>query len=548
MNNIQKSIDYINKTYDKLSYFDLYGGSVFICIVLISLLVLYMQYAKISMNIEPVKRDWPKHRCNPIYMPFAGYIMRPKGVSWVEFAGNNANYCINDIFTNIVSNFTNPIKFILYPILGMWKIIFSVLQSIRKMFLSIRDKLKQVVANLMNRVSGFVIVIQQIIISMRDLFAKVQGVAVAGLYTVLGSYYTLKSALGAVMELCIIFLVTMAAIIVGFWMMPWTWGIAAGLTAVFISISIPLIVMTVWLSKIMNIQTSRSPPGKPGRPSCFSGDSRITLKNGETIPIREVKIGDVLKDGGVVTARMKVKKTPDNIIGLISPYVRVTGCHYVYHEGSWIKSLSHPNFSLVPDASDIEYLYCLNVSTKKIHMGGLVFSDWDDMIKTDETYGFMTQLKDTLYPTMLTTELYNPENIHKYFDGGLDGMSLIDTTDGSIPISKIKVGTELCLGNTVIGVVKIYAKDLDQMYYNVSGRGSATHVLRGGGNLIYKTSSDCELSGKSRTTLFEFIDKKEVETKNKSKVLYHLLTETGEFKTDCGLILQDYNSCLDHFE
>ena len=100
---------------------------------------------------------------------------------------------------------------------------------------------------------------------MRDLFAKVQGVAVAGLYTVLGSYYTLKSALGAVMELCIIFLVTMAAIIVGFWMMPWTWGIAAGLTAVFISISIPLIVMTVWLSKIMNIQTSRSPPGKPGR-------------------------------------------------------------------------------------------------------------------------------------------------------------------------------------------------------------------------------------------------------------------------------------------
>jgi len=548
MNNIQKSIDYINKTYDKLSYFDLYGGSVFICIVLISLLVLYMQYAKISMNIEPVKRDWPKHRCNPIYMPFAGYIMRPKGVSWVEFAGNNANYCINDMFTNIVSNFTNPIKFILYPILGMWKIIFSVLQSIRKMFLSIRDKLKQVVANLMNRVSGFVIVIQQIIISMRDLFAKVQGVAVAGLYTVLGSYYTLKSALGAVMELCIIFLVTMAAIIVGFWMMPWTWGIAAGLTAVFISISIPLIVMTVWLSKIMNIQTSRSPPGKPGRPSCFSGDSRITLKNGETIPIREVKIGDVLKDGGVVTARMKVKKTPDNIIGLISPYVRVTGCHYVYHEGSWIKSLSHPNFSLVPDASDIEYLYCLNVSTKKIHMGGLVFSDWDDMIKTDETYGFMTQLKDTLYPTMSTTELYNPENIHKYFDGGLDGMSLIDTTDGSIPISKIKVGTELCLGNTVIGVVKIYAKDLDQMYYNVSGRGSATHVLRGGINLIYKTSSGCELSSKSRTTLFEFIDKKEVETKNKSKVLYHLLTETGEFKTDCGLILQDYNSCLDHFE
>lgn len=34
MNNIQKSIDYINKTYDKLSYFDLYGGvCVYVCMV-----------------------------------------------------------------------------------------------------------------------------------------------------------------------------------------------------------------------------------------------------------------------------------------------------------------------------------------------------------------------------------------------------------------------------------------------------------------------------------------------------------------------------------
>lgn len=36
MSNIQKSIEYINHTYDKLSYFDVYGGSVFVCVVLIS--------------------------------------------------------------------------------------------------------------------------------------------------------------------------------------------------------------------------------------------------------------------------------------------------------------------------------------------------------------------------------------------------------------------------------------------------------------------------------------------------------------------------------
>lgn len=232
------------------------------------------------MRLEPVRQNWTKHRCNPLYMPFAGYIMKPKDTGWVKFAGNNANFCINEIFTNIVSNFTNPIKFILYPILGMWKIILSALQSIRKMFKSIRDKLTMVVKNIMNRVASFVIVMQQIIISMRDLFAKAQGVAVAGLYTVLGSYYTLKSALGAILQLVVIFLIAMAAMIVGFWLMPWTWWIAASMTVMFIGISIPLIIMTAWLSKIMNIKGS-SPPGKPGKGSCFVGNTPIMLKNGE---------------------------------------------------------------------------------------------------------------------------------------------------------------------------------------------------------------------------------------------------------------------------
>ena len=35
MSNIQKSIDFINKSYDKLTYFDVYGASVFICLLLI---------------------------------------------------------------------------------------------------------------------------------------------------------------------------------------------------------------------------------------------------------------------------------------------------------------------------------------------------------------------------------------------------------------------------------------------------------------------------------------------------------------------------------
>jgi hypothetical protein len=478
-------------------------------------------------------------------MPFAGYIMKPKDISWVKFAGNNANFCINEILTNIVSNFTNPIKFILYPILGMWKIILSVLQAIRKMFASIRDKLTMVVKNIMNRVASFMIVLQQIIIAMRDLFAKVQGVAVAGLYTVLGSYYTLKSALGAILELCIIFLIVMAAMIVGFWLMPWTWWLAASMTVVFIAISIPLIIMTAWLGKIMNIRTSR---GAPGKPSCFVGDTPIMLKNGETVNISNIKVGDVLKDGGVVTSRFKLKKTSYDDIGQIHSTM-VTGCHYVFYEGKWIKSREHPDYNIIMDTSNVEYLYCLNVSTKKIHVGNLVFSDWDDMIRPNEVYEFMKQVKDNMPTPMISeTELYNPENIHKCFDGGLDGLTYIDTLDGAIPISKIKPGQQLGLGNMVLGVVKIYAKDIEQIYCMVKNGSDGNHVIRGGRNNIYKLRGDSVHSGIHKSTLFEFLDKKTVEDAKRKKTLYHLVTEKGEFTTEEGLTFLDYNSCLDHFE
>lgn len=544
MNNIQKSIDYINKTYDKLSYFDLYGGSVFICAMLIILLILFFQFTKINMNFEPVRQNWTKHRCNPVYMPFAGYIMKPKDTGWVKFAGNNATFCINEIFTNIVSNFTNPIKFILYPILGMWKIILSVLQAIRKMFKSIRDKMTMVVKNIMNRVAGFIIVMQQIIISMRDLFAKAQGVAVAGLYTVLGSYYTLKSALGAILELVVIFLIAMAAMIVGFWLMPWTWWIAASMTVMFIGISIPLIIMTVWLSKIMNIKGS-SPPGKPGK--CFVGNTPIMLKNGETVNISSIKIGDILKDGGLVTGCFKLKRMPSDDIGQIYS-TQVTSNHYVFHDGGWIKSREHPDYNLLLDSSDVNHLYCLNVSTKKIHIGNLVFSDWDDMIKPNEVYYFMRQMKDTVTPPLSETDLYNPENLHTYFDGGLDELTYIDTMDGAIQISKIKVGTKVGLGNTVIGVVKIYAKDIEQFYYNVAVGRDRSHVLRGGRNIVYKLLSDNGHSEKPVSTIFKFLDKKLVDNDSRTKVLYHLITEKGEFTTEEGLTILDYNSCLDHFE
>ena len=57
MDNISQSIHKINEMYTDLTYFDQYGGSVFIFIVLIIILCLVFAYATVMKNIQPIKDD-----------------------------------------------------------------------------------------------------------------------------------------------------------------------------------------------------------------------------------------------------------------------------------------------------------------------------------------------------------------------------------------------------------------------------------------------------------------------------------------------------------
>ena len=50
---------------------------------------------------------------------------------------------------------------------------------------------------------NMMIPLQQIIIGMRDMLSKIQGTLTASLFTLLGSYYTLRSLMGAIAQLII---------------------------------------------------------------------------------------------------------------------------------------------------------------------------------------------------------------------------------------------------------------------------------------------------------------------------------------------------------
>ena len=91
----------LKKMYEKVSYFDQYGGSVILFVVITIILFLLISYCLIMVNSQPIIDDWVNQRCKPNIIPFAGLITHPEGVSASEYTQQNFNYCTQNILSSI---------------------------------------------------------------------------------------------------------------------------------------------------------------------------------------------------------------------------------------------------------------------------------------------------------------------------------------------------------------------------------------------------------------------------------------------------------------
>ena len=96
-----QGIQNIKKMYEKLNYFDQYGGSVVLFIIITIILSLIVSYCLIMLNTQPIIDDWPNQRCKPNILPFAGFITHPEGVSASDYTYQNFTYCTQNILSSI---------------------------------------------------------------------------------------------------------------------------------------------------------------------------------------------------------------------------------------------------------------------------------------------------------------------------------------------------------------------------------------------------------------------------------------------------------------
>lgn len=461
---IKDTLSFVNNTYDKLSYFDLYGNSVILFIFITLLVFIVFSYCKVMQTKESIADDWTNQRCKPQNMLFAGLITHPENTTAFQYTSDNFQYCVQNILTNISGYALQPFQFMIQALTKVFESIVKSIQKTREVIDKVRNNLKTFTEDVLSRILNIMIPIQKMFISLMDVFQKIQGTMTAGLYTMLGSYYTLQALMGAILELIIKVLVSLVIIIVGLWIMPFTWPAAASMTAVFLAIAIPLAIIIYFMTEVLHIKTSGIPKLR-----CFDENTIIHLESGNK-HIKDVEVGDRLNDGSYITAKIKV--TSENMNMYCLNDVIVSESHLINYKYKWIRVGEHPEVTKI--TYDKEYLYCLNTSNKIIKINGQTFSDWDE-IDEQKFYNLCQKNK----------KIRQLDDIHRILDEGFHGNTLLNGRY----IKDYKIGDILSNGSRIYGIVELDAINIDKQkfrnnFVSCNKEDKLYHLLTTDGNLF----------------------------------------------------------------
>jgi hypothetical protein len=503
---MDENLKNITKMYDKQNYFDQYGGSVILFIIITITVILLVSYFHTMINIQPIIDDWPNQRCNPTIIPFAGLITHPEGVSASEYTQQNFAFCTQNILSNITGTAVEPLTYATNALQKIADTIHQSIQSIRAMFDKVRTSMQDVSEEIMGRLMNIMSPLMQIIISFKDLIGKIQGSMTAGLFTLLGSYYTLKSLMGAIAQFIITILITLSVMVAAFWAFPFTWGAAIANTAIFVAIAIPMAIILAFMTDVLHVNAGYKIP----KIKCFDKDTLITMNDGTQKKIIDIQTGDILSNNNVVTAKFKVTTEGSDIYELDD--IIVSDSHIVKYNNIWIPASKHP-YAVKCESYNESFLYCLNTSNKIIKINNYIFTDWDEIYEES----LDRVLNNKLIP------IKTRKDIHKYLDWGFEESTNVKLVNGDYKqINKICINDVLENGEIVYGLVEIDGLDIDEnVLYNL-----------GENNIVEGYIPDLN------------IFREEIPVTNQK--LYHLLTDKKTFKLG-NMIIPDYNVAIDRF-
>jgi hypothetical protein len=135
----------------------------------------------IFLRLQEIRKNWPKYRCNPVYMPFADDVSK------------NFTHCVQNMQANYMGYLLQPIWTTISSMQSMATDTMGSLQNFRKMIAFIRDSFGGIMGSVMGIFVNLVFEFQKITIAIKDSVAKLSGTVVTFMYMMDGVRMTLGS-------------------------------------------------------------------------------------------------------------------------------------------------------------------------------------------------------------------------------------------------------------------------------------------------------------------------------------------------------------------
>ena len=520
----------MNSENTKNSYYEQYGLDLVIAIIIIYIFLIWTLYFYVMNHLPILRQNWNENKCNPLYIPFAGFIINDKKKSNLEVVNDNFHGCTQNILTSITNDSFQPIYYIIHVITDVFDEFTEAINGVRSMFDNVRTNIKDTTSNVSGRALNITIPIVHDSINTKDMMSKLHGILTTGVYTVFGSFITTQSLFLFLYNVIIKFLIILAVAIVALWILSWipfvgTIAFVSAMlsTAGYLAILIPFLIVIILINEIFGNLIHNTPPEPPGRGSCFDKNTLIKMKDKNNKAISDIIVGDKLYDGSIVTGTMKMSIYGNSIYNLYN--IIVTGIHRVYDKTKgWIKIIDHPDAYEIKDYRE-NIVYCLNTNTKVIKIDNYTFSDWDDLDDKD--------IKQLNKNTKILKYLNN-NDIHKYLDNGFEENTLIEMEIGTFTkIKDIEVNDILRFGERVLGIIKIDTTDL-----------SIINEYKLKNNMILKCTNTIELFDYNIGNInINNFNGKQININNN---LYQLITDKGHYHIG-EFKVYDYNFTIEKY-
>ena len=249
--------------------------------------------------------------------------------------GKNYAYCIQSMQKGFMDDLLKPLNFNVNILGDITSELTGTFNNFREFTKYFRFSMMDAFSNIFATLFNLMVEVQRTVINIKDMVGKVIGIMTTTLYVLDGSVMTMESA----------------------------WS---------------------------------GPPGQLVRALCFHPETKLDLKNGNKVSMKDVELNSILKNGTRVLSVMKLSNLDENgtIIEKMyrvkrniknnndndndNDYILVSGSHLIYNPDSkqfvQVKDLPNSEISQV----DCDVLSCLITSNHTIPIGDWIFHDWED--------------------------------------------------------------------------------------------------------------------------------------------------------------------------